>query len=187
MGYRDWISANVWNLFSLGFLFALGLVWGVINFLEPTSYCSPPNVVVVRYMVAKPVHNFCASVNSRSGWNEFEFPSEFRSISYVGGSWSVDKNRLFPVGAEGYVELWESGLNVPAWRYTEQAPTGGLLIEDDSRGLLWETQPGNLSKPHRKIRMRINESDEHLADNHGAVTVCFSPGEAPQGPPTNSW
>ena len=173
MSYFDWFKKDFWNLFSLGFLFALGLVWGVFQFVNSDVRCSRPGVVNIRYTIVNPSYGFCASVSSRSGWNEFEFPTAHRSITYVGGSWSVDASSLFPVGAEGYDELWESDLSSPAFRYTEQAPIGGLLIEDEKKGLLWTTSPGNLSKSHRRIRMRINESDEQLSNNQGALTVCF--------------
>jgi len=170
---KDWdlLSDSFLKFFSLGFLFALGILWACLSVFRTDT-------VVVKLHLEEPLHQFCVNVDSITGWHEFEFPEAYGHITYMGGAWSIDSDVLFPVGAEGYEELWESGLDLPVNRYTDHAPSGALLIEDQEIGLRWFRRPRCLSRPHHRIRLRINELNKDLFDNHGMLTVCFGKNSA---------
>ena len=165
---KDWdlLGDSFVKLFSLGFLFAMGIIWSWVSFFRVDT-------VVGKVEMQEPLHQFCVNVDALHGWHEFEFPQPYGHVTYLGGSWSVDADVLFPVGPEGYEELWESGLEFPGLRFTDSAPTGALLIEDQERGIVWFQRPKCLANSQHRVRMRINEIDEDLFDNHGSLTVCF--------------
>jgi hypothetical protein len=117
----------------------------------------------------------CVSVDSRQGWRRFNLPRNFTKIASISGGWSVDTARYTSVGASGHTGR-DAELLTPYnnSKFDQRFPFGALLM-GSGQGTLWIQSPSSFSSaPFGAVDMRINDADNSLGDNAGALQVCFS-------------
>jgi hypothetical protein len=126
----------------------------------------------------KPSGN-CFFVDSRKGWQYFQLPKIFTRVDRVVGRWSVDDRNYARVGSNGH--LGEAATRLQPYnqyKYDPQLPFGALLIEIPTGAFAptYTSINGPMKLPSRsenRIGLRINDADNALRDNGGALSVCF--------------
>lgn len=130
--------------------------------------CSPPS-------------EYCVSITSRSGWQDLHLPGSYLKVLSIRGGWSVDDAKYSRVGAVGHTGYAAQSLApYNQYKYLHDIPFGALIlyipsyIPEKSGELKWIAKPQMLPKWIGKdALMRINDADESLGDNGGALQVCF--------------
>lgn len=115
----------------------------------------------------------CRSVDSRKGWQSVTLPGTFTRVTSVSGSWSVDDRNYRRVGPEGHSEPGLEPYN--QYKYDKGYSFGALLVDipTQSYGYIRASGAQQLPQPISQTSMRINDSDDSLGDNGGALNVCF--------------
>jgi hypothetical protein len=123
----------------------------------------------------------CVTVDARKGWQKFKIPLANWIVS-ISGAWTVDAAKLASVGAEGHLGAAAQKLAPFAQhKYLKDAPFGAPLITQLDEILVARALrrlPGEAAKVGRmrganEVYLRINDGDQALGDNAGALTVCF--------------
>lgn len=120
-----------------------------------------------------PAQKACFDVDSRKGWQHHSLPSSFTRIASISGSWSVDDRNYRRVGSEGHLEPGLEPYN--QYKYDKGYSFGALLVDipTQSYGYIRASGAQQLPQPISQTSMRINDSDDSLGDNGGALNVCF--------------
>lgn len=123
--------------------------------------------------------DICHQIDARSGWQAAGFPPGLVQEVRSSGFWSVAPG-LDPAGTQGHGDADEIALAAPLF---PDARHGALLVRFEiagaARTMDWArfhgaiTQAGAFNMNLGQIEFRINEGDGLLADNDGALTVCF--------------
>ncbi|WP_421906352.1 hypothetical protein [Mameliella sp.] len=125
----------------------------------------------------------CHDIDATQGWQDAEFPAGLVQDVRSTGFWSVAPG-LTPAGTSGHGELDAKALAArPEARPLVSALHGALLVRFEVAGTRQEMdwarfhgaiqQVGSFNMNVDSIAFRINEGDADLADNDGALTVCF--------------
>ena len=127
--------------------------------------------------------DICHDIVAVEGWQAAAFPAGLVQDVRSSGFWSVDP-AMAPAGTQGH-----GGMDAKA--LTDRAETrpfpgahyGALLVRFQAGGTAqvmdWArfhgaiSQSGVFNMNVEEIAFRINEGDAVLADNEGALTVCF--------------
>jgi len=117
----------------------------------------------------------CVTVSALKGWQAFDLPGDFSHIVSVKGGWSVypQCSLCGPSGHTGadakLIAHWEK------YRFDTNFPFGALLMKGSDNEYSWIKGKGKevLAKPTNQVSMRINDPDDGVYDNRGALTVCF--------------
>lgn len=121
----------------------------------------------------------CAAILAATGWQTVHFRYPVNAVMSIGGAWTASR-RLPPAGPRGHVQAGEWAQS--ARRIDPRLPLGALLARgvgvDSGTGRYREISlnvdgPGRFLVYLDMIDMRINEDDSALADNSGALDVCF--------------
>ncbi len=123
---------------------------------------------------AKPESKGCVSVDSKLGWQHFNFSGNFTKVASISGGWSVDSRSYSAVGASGHTGN-DAELLTPynQYKFDQNFPFGALLM-GSGQGTLWIQDSTSLSSaPFGAVDMRINDADNALGDNEGKLEVCF--------------
>jgi len=120
------------------------------------------------------------AIDAKGGWTDTGavlLPNQHVRIDQQGGLWSVNSDRYPSVDASGYVQ--EERL--PLWNERERkalrgVPFGALIAAVGDRSTpFYIGRHGDFTPPRSgRLELRINEKDEFLADNSGAVTVFIT-------------
>lgn len=160
------INANKWTYGFLGLVLLYATIMQI--FMQFGAYSprqQPPDL--------QPSSSTCASVDSRRGWQSFDFPRNVTRITSISGGWSVDTRSYSPVGATGH-----SGRDAEAltpfnqYKFDQRFPFGAVLM-GSGQGVLWIQSPVSLNSQFSAVNMRINDADNALGDNGGSIQVCF--------------
>ncbi|MBP0483663.1 hypothetical protein [Sagittula salina] len=122
----------------------------------------------------------CREIDATQGWQRADYPAGMVGDVQVTGTWTASDGTHAPVGAPGHLEA-------EADRIEDSAALGALLFEitlgeASHRGswALFKTMLDEAgafrmdsSESGARLRFRINESDDGLSDNAGALTVCM--------------
>lgn len=127
--------------------------------------------------------DICHDIDASLGWQVADFPlgrvQDVRST----GFWSVEPG-LTPAGTQGHGGPEAKALAArPEARPLRSARHGALLVRFELAGAAQEMdwarfygaiqQAGTFNMNLDSIAFRINEGDAELADNEGALTICF--------------
>lgn len=122
----------------------------------------------------------CATITAGAGWQAVSIPRGFNGIIQIEGSWNVHHAHA-TVGPEGYSGSLGDRMDrqYPHAKYHRGLPFAALLMRNGSHGpVSWvrvRKHMGIATGPD--FQFRINEQDDALADNKGALTVCMSVGQ----------
>jgi predicted small lipoprotein YifL len=116
-------------------------------------------------------------VDAQAGWVDTGVDVEASDgveVNQIGGGWTVDR-RLYPL-VDGNGHLDESRLPLWEWRHLKAlatAPFGALLgaIGDRSAPFLVGRSLHMVAPGSGRLLLRINDKDEALPDNGGALVV----------------
>ncbi|MBV6634502.1 MAG: hypothetical protein KI788_01185 [Mameliella sp.] len=125
----------------------------------------------------------CHDIDARLGWQDADFPAGLVQDVRSTGFWSVEPG-LTPAGTQGHGGPEAKALATrPEARPRVSASHGALLVRFEVAGAAQEMewtrfygaiqQAGAFNMNVDSIAFRINEDDADLADNDGALTVCF--------------
>jgi hypothetical protein len=137
-------------------------------------------------MAAAPVAaaDVCHEISATAGWQAGAFPEGLVQVLYAQGFWTTRAGELGPVGTRGHggdagKMLFDEG----AARIDPNAGHGALLVRFEiagetrmmpwSRLLAFTEQSGAFNMNLDRMEFRINEGDDLLDDNDGAITVCL--------------
>lgn len=126
----------------------------------------------------------CANITANSGWQAVAVPKGFNGIIQIEGSWNVH-HAHGTVGPEGYAGSLGDRMDrqYPQHKYNKGLPFAALMMRNGSHGPVSWVQ----SREHMAIatgpdfQFRINDRDDALSDNKGALTVCMSVGQHGMG------
>lgn len=126
----------------------------------------------------------CATISASAGWQAVAVPRGFNGIIQVEGSWNVHHAHA-TVGPEGYAGSLGNRMDrvYPQLKYDRGLPFAALLMRNGSNGPVSWVQ----SREHMAIatgpdfQFRINDRDDALSDNKGALTICMSVGQHGMG------
>ena len=132
--------------------------------------------------------DLCHQIESTEGWQTQAFPHGRVQDVRSSGFWSIALN-LAEAGTQGHGGLGHGGLDAktlearPENRPVVAAGHGALLVQFEIAGQMrvmpWAQfhgaiqQSGVFNMNLAEIAFRINEADDDLADNSGALTLCF--------------
>jgi hypothetical protein len=117
---------------------------------------------------------FSAIVDSLHGWQDFDLGSPRTRIVAVTGGWTVDRNSYVHVGCDGHVG--QAAVDLAPYnsrKYDRLYPFGSLLMEIPGQGQRYVPGAIDLAEPITRVRLRINDRDDSLGDNAGALMVVF--------------
>jgi hypothetical protein len=118
----------------------------------------------------------CRKIDARKGWQTLP---GFEKIDSFGGGWSVDAAKYPMVGPGGHTgDAARALAPYNVYKYDQKYPFGALLFLDQngnnvpfSSSLVNNRVPPNLERSGG-IQVRINDADEALGDNGGALEIC---------------
>lgn len=132
--------------------------------------------------------DLCHQIEATEGWQTQAFPNGLVQDVRSSGFWSIAPN-LAEAGTQGHGGLGHGGLDAktlearPENRPVVAAGHGALLVRFEIAGQMrvmpWAQfhgaiqQSGVFNMNLAEIAFRINEADDDLADNSGALTLCF--------------
>lgn len=127
---------------------------------------------------------YCATISANAGWQAVAIPTGFNGIIQVEGNWNVHHAHA-TVGPEGYSGSLGSRMDrqYPQHKYERGLPFAALMMRNGPNGPVSWVQ----SREHMAIatgpdfQFRINDRDDALSDNKGALTVCMSVGQHGMG------
>lgn len=130
----------------------------------------------------EPPPSTCLNVDSRQGWQSVTV-NHGVSSTQIGGGWSVD-TRSYSMVSYGGHEGSDAERLAPfnAYKYDQRFPFGALLMDVPEHGVVWVDNPSGwivrrVGFPAgATFRLRINDADNALGDNGGALRVCLVPG-----------
>ncbi|WP_417207554.1 hypothetical protein [Antarctobacter sp.] len=141
--------------------------------------------LVLTALLASPAlaGDVCHEIDAAQGWQAAAFPAGQVQEVRSNGFWSVAP-ALTPAGTQGHGGPDAKDLSArPETRPFPGAHYGALLVRFEAAGqaqvLDWARfhgairQSGVFNMNVDQIAFRINEGDGVLADNSGALTVCF--------------
>jgi hypothetical protein len=113
------------------------------------------------------------SIAADQGWQRVQVPRRASMIE-ISGSWNVH-HAHGRVGPEGYSGALGARMDreYPQLKYAPAIPFAALLGRVDGGAMTWINQPSFGVIPGTTLDLRINDSDEALGDNVGALEVCF--------------
>ncbi|MCP5279687.1 MAG: hypothetical protein H6935_15240 [Thiobacillus sp.] len=123
---------------------------------------------------------YCATIKADTDWQAVAIPKGFNGVIQVEGSWNVHDTHA-TVGPEGYSGSLGDRMDrqYPHAKHHRGLPFAALLMRNGSHGpVSWvrvRKHMGIATGPD--FQFRINEQDDALADNKGALTVCMSVGQ----------
>lgn len=122
----------------------------------------------------------CMEVGADEGWQYKIFPPGRLLDGYSRGGWSVDDRAYARVGPEGHRgEAGRRLMPFDAYRFDGRYPFGTLLVRIGEQWLDWDGFVDRLRTRNIRtsksslIEFRINDRDDALGDNGGALTVCI--------------
>lgn len=157
----------------------LWTLWAILLFLAlnalPYENSAPTESVVTTDQLATNIerdNEFI--VDSRSGWQKIIFNQPVGRISSISGEWSVDDNRFTRVGPKGHYGNSATSL-IPhnARKFDSDYAFGALLVGIEDQGYMHVTGPIDFKQPVKRIMARINDRDDSLGDNGGALIISF--------------
>lgn len=115
------------------------------------------------------------TITSLAGWQQT--PVTLRqgdqySVTYVGGTWTVDKRNLPLVGPGGYSSEIDSGIGYPACKVDSRWPYAALLGKIDD-GSVFLVDGGGTFTAERDgpLYLQINDATACQGDNEGSISV----------------
>ena len=118
----------------------------------------------------------CTDIHATSGWRTLQFEAGAGTVvDSISGGWTVDRANFAQVGAAGHTGNAAARLAPFAGFKANQAHPFGALLMHDGNGKVSAVSVGTVM-PSSQVQMRINDSDQSLADNAGKLTVCFRNG-----------
>lgn len=142
--------------------------------------------------LASPVlaEDICQDVDARSGWQVMPLRSGVVQSLHTTGFWTTEAGTLGHVGTNGHTDPETRGqLDAAPSRPVSDAARGALLVRfkvgDAVQSMSWArlvayTQAsGAFNMDIGQMEFRINEHDDHLADNEGQIEVCLRYAETP--------
>lgn len=129
---------------------------------------------VEEFIVGERSRPYCVAVDSKKGWQRFNFPRSFSKVASISGGWSVDTRGYAPVGSSGHSGRDAESLRpYNQYKYDQRFPFGALLMSS-GQGVLWIQSSASFTGSFNAVDMRINDADNALGDNGGSLQVCFS-------------
>lgn len=115
----------------------------------------------------------CATVSAQQGWQEIEVPAS-ASLAEISGAWNVHSPHP-QFGPEGYSGTLEANMHrdFSHFKYDKGAPFASLLRQRGPGGHDRVSERSMIVTPGETLRLRINDVDEVLHDNAGALSLCF--------------
>lgn len=122
----------------------------------------------------------CYRISARAGWQRVPLGDgghgEIRVMA--GAGWTVDAKAYDRVGPEGHTGAAARGLApYAAYKYVRKSPFGALLARSPG-GEIVVMNPDPEARFRSRadhVDFRINDRDEGLGDNAGALIVCAGP------------
>jgi hypothetical protein len=119
---------------------------------------------------------FYGAIDARAGWVDTGLDvttANSVTIRQVGGGWSVDGRRYARVGGNGHRD--EARTDLRNWLHLKAFPRAhfGSLIGAINRSDLFLVGADyrNMAPSNGRLYLRINDVDQSLGDNQGALTV----------------
>ena len=123
--------------------------------------------------------DYCASVNSKKGWQSLNLPNgKIRKVAYS-GSWTVINGLYKPVGPRGYSGKDAAALGpLYGYKFDQSYAFGEMLVRDQAGRIVpfaeFAALALNTRDPAGTYAFRINDKDVALWDNKGIIKVCVS-------------
>jgi hypothetical protein len=152
---------------------ALGLSIFMSCLLAPPALAEDVGVVKV------------VNISAVDGWQETQLElvaGQQFSINYLSGNWTVDKGSLAMVGPEGYSTENDSAI-YQGCKYDSNSPYGVLYGQVSAvNGTAFPVRRGGLftAQNDGELYLRINDTDQCLADNAGEISVSIITGTSNQ-------
>ena len=122
----------------------------------------------------------CYQIVSERGWQRIALKSQAENIISVtrGDGWSVDAKNYAAVGRQGHKgRAAEALAPYSGYKYDKRYPFGALLVRGPSRKVI-HMKFKSFSLPAgsaKSIEFRINDRNDALGDNAGALLLCVEP------------